>query len=199
MLLLSASVIVGTAPARGEPKWALAMRMYSDRTAYKVGDILTVVIVEEAKSSKDSDKSTEKQVKLDGSVSLGSPLIDGVPRARWTNAVMPKWSLDTKKSYSGKGAMQNRDELSGKVGACVMEVLPNGNLIVEGRRTLVVQNERMEMVLTGIVRPEDIASDNTVKSTQVADASITYHSTGTIANNQSEGLFSRLLDWMNLF
>ena len=95
--------------------------------------------------------------------------------------------------------MQNRDELSGKVGACVMEVLPNGNLIVEGRRTLVVQNERMEMVLTGIVRPEDIASDNTVKSTQVADASITYHSTGTIANNQSEGLFSRLLDWMNLF
>ena len=64
-------------------------------------------------------------------------------------------------------------------------MLPNGNLLIEGKRTLVVQEEQLEMVLTGIVRPEDVTGDNTVESTRVADASITYHSTGTIAKRSN--------------
>ena len=186
--------------ARGDgPKWALATRLYADRTARRVGDVLTVLIIEEATSSKDNEKTTDKQYQFNGSAQVGSPLVDGRSPWGWTNASVPAWSLDTKRSFSGKGTMDNKDQLSAKVAVCVTEVLPNGNLLIEGKRTLVVQEEQLEMVLTGIVRPEDVTGDNTVESTRVADASITYHSTGTIAKNQNAGLISRLVDWINPF
>jgi len=199
LLLLTASILAGTAHGGDKPAWSMATRLYSDRTARRVGDILTVVIAEESKTSRDSDKKTEKNFKLNGAFSVGSPLIDGVPRASWTNTVVPKWSLDTKRTFSGLGSMANKDEFSAKVAVCVTEVLPNGNLIIEGKRMLVVQDERVEMVLTGTIRPEDIASDNTVQSTRLADASISYRSTGSIARNQNKGLLSKLWDWVNIF
>jgi flagellar L-ring protein FlgH len=81
----------------------------------------------------------------------------------------------------------------------VTEVLPNGNLLVEGRRTLDVQEERVDVILTGTVRPEDIARDNTLPSTRVADAAIQYRSAGMLARAQNKGLLTRLWDWINPF
>ena len=195
-LLLSLLV---QARAEVAPDWSFATRLYGDKKARQVGDILTVLIVEESESSKDSQKTTDKKYKIGGSVSVNSPTVDSLPRASWTNAGIPTWSVDTENSFQGKGGMENKDKLSGSISVRVMEVLPNGNLMIEGKRRLVIQHETMEFVLTGTVRPQDIARDNTVRSTFVADASIQYNSTGSIARNQNKGLVANLWDWINPF
>ena len=80
--------------------------------------------------------------------------------------------------------------------AVVREVLPNGNLVVQGSRATVVNNEEQLMTLTGIVRPEDISRDNIVLSTQVADARITFGGIGLVADKQRSGWGTWLFDWV---
>ena len=201
LLITLATLAAAIGPALAEPStdWSLATRLYGDKKARRIGDILTVLIVEEASSAKDAQKGTDKKFSTSGKLTVSSPVVDGVPQASWTNAGLPGWSIDASRSFSGKGSMENKDTFTGSIGARVMEVLPNGNLMIEGRRTLVIQNEAVEIVLTGTVRPEDISRNNTVKSTAVADAAIQYNSTGSIAKNQNKGILPTLWDWINPF
>jgi flagellar L-ring protein precursor FlgH len=201
LLITMTALAAAGVSALAEPvaDWSLATRLYGDKKARRVGDILTVLIVEEATSSKDAQKGTDKKFSTSGKLTFASPVVDGIPQASWTNAGIPAWSVDATRSFSGKGSMENKDAFSGTIGARVMEVLPNGNLMIEGRRTLVIQNEAVEIVLTGTVRPEDISRENTIKSTAVADAAIQYNSTGSIAKNQNKGIFPMLWDWINPF
>jgi len=80
--------------------------------------------------------------------------------------------------------------------AMVKEVLPNGNLVVQGSRTVLVNHEEQFMTLTGIVRPEDIGRDNLILSTQVADARITFGGTGIVADKQRTGWGTWIADWL---
>ncbi len=80
-----------------------------------------------------------------------------------------------------------------------MEVLPNGNLLIEGKRTVQIQKEYVSFILSGTVRPEDISADNVVLSTAIADASIKYESNGSVTVDQKKGLVTRVFDWLNLF
>jgi len=80
--------------------------------------------------------------------------------------------------------------------AKVVEVLPNGNLVIEGRQTIVINGEEQVIVVSGIVRPQDIEPDNTVLSTYIADATIVYNGTGPIGDAQEPGLLTRLLNWL---
>ena len=200
-MLLIVMMLAAAWPALSESDsdWSMATRLYGDKKARRIGDILTILIVEEASSAKDAQKGSDKTFGTSGKLNFGSPVVDGLPRASWTNAGIPAWSVEATRTFAGKGSMENKDSFSGTIGARVMEVLPNGNLMIEGRRTLVIQDEAMEIVLTGTVRPEDITRDNTVKSTSVADAAIQYNSTGSIAANQNKGLFPMLWDWVNPF
>jgi flagellar L-ring protein precursor FlgH len=182
-----------------KPSWSLANRLYGDRKARKVGDILTIQIIEETSSTKDSEKESEKKFNLGGKISFNSPQIDGSTKASWTNVTIPSWSLSTDRKFSGGGKMANAEKLSGTPSARVVEVLPNDNLIIEGRRRVVVQGESAQFILTGMVRPDDITRDNVVKSTAIADAAIQYISDGSIAKNQQKGLLPSLWDWINPF
>jgi flagellar L-ring protein FlgH len=195
---LSIFLTATTLLATETPQWNLASRMYGDRKARRVGDLLTVLIVEESSVKKDAQQSSDKSFDFSGNVSFFHPRIDAKPVA-WTNFTIPTWQVDTKRGYSGKGSLENKDTLSGAIAVRVMEVLPNGNLLIEGKRTVYVHNEAVGIILTGTVRVEDIDKDNTVKSTDVADACIRYESTGTIAESQKKGIVPALLDWINPF
>jgi flagellar L-ring protein precursor FlgH len=177
----------------------MATDLYGDKKAHRIGDILRVEIVEQTSSSKDAQKTTDKQNNITGSISINSPTVDGENRASWGNVSVPSWKLNTTRAFTGKGAMENSDKLTGTISVRVMEVLPNGNLLVEGSRSVFVQNEEAKIILTGMVRPEDISRDNAVKSTAVADATIRYVSSGSIARNQRKGLLTSLWDWVNIF
>ncbi len=187
------------APALDEYPWAMASKMYGDKKARRIGDIVQVQIVEESSSTKDATKTSDKSYDSSGKLSFFAPQVDGNSQASWTNVTVPAWSIDTKRGFSGKGSMENKDSLTAVISARVMEVLPNGNLLIEGSRMLTIQGESVEFILTGTIRPLDISRDNVVKSTAVADASIRYVSQGTIAKNQQPGILPRLIDWINPF
>jgi flagellar L-ring protein precursor FlgH len=78
----------------------------------------------------------------------------------------------------------------------VIEVMPNGNLIVEGRKEVTIDKEKRFIILSGIVRPEDIEVDNTVSSSKIADARIEYTGTGVISDKQRPGIYHRIFDWI---
>jgi flagellar L-ring protein precursor FlgH len=84
--------------------------------------------------------------------------------------------------------------MTASIGCTVVEVLPNGNLVIRGSREIEVNGETQYIVLEGVVRPVDVASDNTVKSTQIADAKIYYTGRGVLTDKQKPGWLARLLD-----
>ncbi len=193
-----ALVAVTGLQAVDDPSWLMASRLYGDRKARRVGDLLTVLIIEESQASRDAQQGTEKSFSFGGSASFAHPKLDDRGTA-WTNATIPTWAVEAKRDYEGKGSMENKDKLSGAIACRVMEVLPNGNLLIEGKRSVYVRKETVTFILTGTVRVEDIEKDNTVKSTDVADATIRYETTGSIADSQKKGLVPVMLDWINPF
>ena len=180
------------------PPWSMASRLYGDRKARRVGDLLTVLIVEESQASRDAQQDTGKSFTFGGSASFTHPNLDN-RNPPWTNAPLPAWSVEASRDYEGKGSLENKDTLSGAIACRVMEVLQNGNLLIEGKRSVYVRSETVTFILTGSVRVEDIKLDNTVESTDVADATIRYETTGTIADSQKKGMVPRMLDWINPF
>jgi flagellar L-ring protein precursor FlgH len=95
--------------------------------------------------------------------------------------------------------MENKGVLSGSVTVRVMDVLPGGQLLIEGKRTLVMQKETLTFTVMGTVRQEDIAADNSVQSSRVGDLTIRYESNGSVATAQKKGIFDRVIDWINPF
>ena len=117
----------------------------------------------------------------------------------WTNAALPSFSATASRKFAGQGSMENKGSLSGSVTVRVTDVLPGGHLLIEGKRTLVVQNESLTFTVMGTVRQEDVGSDNTVKSSRIGDLTIRYQSNGSVAQSQKKGLFAALTDWLNIF
>ena len=197
-LMIMATWGVSASVAQADDSWSFVLRLTSDTSAREVGDLVTVIIEEEAESSLDASSQFSKNSHIGGNISAGRPRIDDRPSS-WTNAVLPSYSLDTGHSYEGGGSSSSSDRLTTRMAARVTEVLPNGNLLIEGKRSIIVQEEFVEMLLTGTVRPRDISSDNTVESTRIADATIKYESNGPIERNRKRGLITRLWHWINPF
>ncbi|MBN1676875.1 MAG: flagellar basal body L-ring protein FlgH [Kiritimatiellae bacterium] len=195
---LLALAMAGQAQAKDEKDWSMATRLYGDTKARHVGDLLTVLILEASSASKEAQSKTDKQNSLGGSISIGHPSIDS-QATPWTNAIVPTWSVKTDRSFEGGGEMENKDELKATITVRVTEVLPNKNLIIEGRRTVVVNGEQLGFILTGTVRPNDISRENTINSTLIADANIQYFGTGSLVRSQRKGILTSLWDWLNLF
>ena len=179
-------------------KLALARSLYGDTTAKRVGDLLTVIIEETSAVSRDASSTTSKKNSLGGEVSFSHPSVDDVPTA-WTNAVIPAWSLDTSSGFEGGGSVDNSDDFQSRITVSVIETLPNGTLMVHGKRSVVIDKDEVTVTLSGTVRPKDVGKDNTVSSSSIADASSRYETVGPLASTQKKGLFTRFLSWVNPF
>jgi flagellar L-ring protein precursor FlgH len=101
--------------------------------------------------------------------------------------------------YEGKGSTTRTDKASGVMTARVVRVEDSGNLVVEGRRLVAVHEETLTVVLSGLVRPQDVGADNIVRSSQLADAEIRIEGKGVISRRQQPGVFHRLFDWLGFF
>ena len=97
-------------------------------------------------------------------------------------------------AFDGSGKTRRSGELSAIISARVVDILPNGNLVLEGKKDTIVNNELQFVVLSGIIRPEDINEENTVLSTMISDARIEYSGKGVIADEQGPGWLRRALD-----
>ncbi len=169
---------------------------YSDIRARHVGDIVTIVVREYAKSKDYGTTESKKSSSFSSIIKSIFGLKDDV--SDLTGLKDPTNLLDVKSSgqYKGSGKVEQSSMLETKISAVVVDVLPNGNLVVEGKRTIVVNGEKKIIGVRGIVRPQDIGPDNTVPSEALADAQIVYEGKGVVTQSQSPGLFTKLLMWL---
>jgi flagellar L-ring protein FlgH len=166
---------------------------FKDQRARQVGDLLTVTVNITDKAKFDNETKRSRTNKEDSGVTdfAGAKLLSG-------NAakVMPGKILtaDSTAQSEGKGSVDRTEDLKTSVAAVVTQILPNGNLVVEGRQEIRVNFEVRELIVAGIVRPEDIQSDNTIDSTKIAQARIAYGGRGQITDVQQPRYGQQVLD-----
>nr|WP_319513474.1 flagellar basal body L-ring protein FlgH [uncultured Cohaesibacter sp.] len=185
-------------PAAYSPNslWQTGSRkFFKDQRANKVGDILTVEvsITDSAKIDNTTSRSRtgSDDVGLAGSVGsvLGSAL-SGINEIDVTNLA----NASSSSSSEGTGAIDRSETITTSVAAVVLQVLPNGNLVIEGRQEIRVNFEVREILVAGIVRPEDIASDNTIESEKIAEARIAYGGRGQLSDVQQPRYGQQVMD-----
>ncbi len=186
MILISA-VFVSISEA-GSIEAAARWSLYSDVKAYEVGDAVMVIITESASASGVSGTETSKEQELEASGEKGTGFM------KFFSPFNAK--LGGKNEYKGSGSTSRSGRVAGKMTVKVTDVLPNGNLLVEGSRTIEVNNDKEVMILSGVIRPADITNQNTINSYQIANIKIVYKGKGTASEAARQGLFMRLVNFI---
>lgn len=165
------------------------MSLFDDRKAHYVGDVITVTLSEKTVSKKSSGVA----VKKDSSVDMDAGTVLGGVAPAYKGLGF-ETSIEQKRNFSGDADADQSNSLEGNITVTVAEILPNGNLIVRGEKWITLNRGDEFIRISGIVRPEDIAPDNTIISTRLANAKISYSGTGALADSQSMGWMSRFFN-----
>ncbi len=163
--------------------------LFSDLKARNVGDIVTINVVESATASKNATTKTSRESEM---------------AAKWTGVLQKMtgdWvggevSAGLNNNFDGKGETTRSSQLAAYITAQVIQVLPNGYLVIQGHRQVRVNNENQIINVQGVIRTEDINANNIVLSTYIADARIELIGEGVISDKQRPGWLARILDWV---
>jgi flagellar L-ring protein precursor FlgH len=192
--------------------------MFADKRARRVGDIVTIVVQENTVATNSLALKTAREA----SVGTGNPIInmlnqfitalpgtllgknkltDSLTKSRipGANLTVPAIDASGTSDYKGGGDITNRQTVTSRAAVTVIDVLPNGNMVVEGVRLVRFSGETQFASLRGVVRPTDVLKDNTVLSTNIADAQIEFVSEGTLSEAQRKGWLLRLANKVTPF
>jgi flagellar L-ring protein FlgH len=158
---------------------------FNDQRAHQVGDILTV------KVNINDTAEFQDQTQLTRSTTEDSEITNFIGAntiANPSKSVLPGSLLTSNGNtqMNGNGTINRQDQLITNVAAVVIQVLPNGNLVIEGKQEIRLNSEMRELLIAGIVRPEDIESDNTIELPKIAEARVAYGGKGTLTNIQTQ-------------
>ena len=171
---------------------SLHMSLFQGQRKWRVGDILTIVLSESTQATRNSSLITERKASNDAMNTTWNDMI-APDNGFWGN-VVPTMDLTTSNMISeGVGTAGQSNALTGVVSAMVTEVMPNGNLVVEGRKQLSLTEGAEFIQIRGVVRTRDVQPDNTVSSMRMAQAQISYRGTGNLAESTQPGWLSQLL------
>ena len=172
--------------------------MFADRRGRSVGDIITIIVQENNTATKQNNTKTTRKNSADTSISsfLYGPAASGLLTQ---GGKYPALKLSGAKDFDGGGSINNSESINTRVAVRVIEVLPNHNLVVEGRRETSFSGETQEAILRGTVRAEDVTTANTVLSYNIADATIKFVSKGGVTDSQNRGWFTRVWDKISPF
>jgi flagellar L-ring protein precursor FlgH len=158
--------------------------LIADRVASLPGDILTVIVLETSNAQTSADLSSGKEIKTALEVGYN------------------KNNHEVEFGLKGKGKVAAKTGRNGKIKASltvqIKEIFPNRTYLVEGMQTITINGEQQHILLSGIVRPEDISPQNTVLSTRLADAHITYSGNGSVSDSQNRNYFYKILSFVGL-
>ncbi len=162
--------------------------MFADRRARQTGDIITILVVEYSSATSEASTTTDKNNDHGLTMYGGSG----------TQAFSPMNGVrgDIANKYDGSASVSRSGQLQTKITATVTEVRPNGDLVLQGNRGVLMNGENETATITGIVRQEDVSGENTVYSYQLADAQITYNGKGVVNTGQRPGVITKLLNWV---
>ncbi len=173
--------------------------LFVDSKAKKVGDIVTILISENSSATKKATTDTSK----DSSAEIATGGLFGLPNhLGFTNlfglgkSFNPSMNTSNKNQFKGEGTTTREDNFTATLAATIVEVFPNGNFRVKGKRKVALNKEDQILTLEGIIRPEDISFDNTIDSKLIADAKIAYDGSGVISEKQRVSWGIRVLDWV---
>jgi flagellar L-ring protein precursor FlgH len=213
VLLTGLGVLLWVAAADGQSLWRDGS-LYADFRARAIDDIVTILIVEESASSRAVSTKSEKDTTRTAAVGKFPTFLDPVAKKLVKPVTRPlvgyqdpstylqdslTLDLGTKGKHEGKGGIDRTERLTGQIAARVVKVLDNGNLVIEGRRAVVLNDETQVVTISGVVRPQDVTAQNTVLSSQIADAEVQMEGSGVLAEAQRPGILYRILDWLGLF
>ncbi len=175
------------------------VRLFEDVKARRIGDIITVVLQESTSASKSATTTTDKSQ----DTTIASPTILGATPTFNAPGILPLDSnrnntlaanLSSANKFEGKGDASQSNSLSGNITVTIADVLPNGNLVIRGEKWLTLNKGEEFIQISGIVRPQDISTRNTVVSTQIADARITYSGKGFLADSNEMGWLAKFFN-----
>jgi flagellar L-ring protein precursor FlgH len=169
--------------------------MFADKKAHSVGDLVTIVIQENNAASRNNNTTTSKKATQNASITsfLYSPATSGLLTK---GGALPALQYSSDNEFNGGGQINNQETITAQLTVRVIDVLPNGNLVIEGHRQTSFAGERQDAILRGTIRADDITPANTILSSQVADATIQLISNGAITDNQRRGWFTTI--WQKL-
>lgn len=206
----TAALLLGgcaSTPLQHDPAWAPAMpvvqappavpdgsiykagfdkRLFEDTKARQVGDIITITLTEKTDAAKQANTATSKQQNISSSGTLFGVQNPGLGAYNPLNN-----SISGSQDFTGDGASKQSNKLTGSITVTVWQVLPNGNLVVRGEKLVTLNQGDEYLRISGIIRPIDIKSDNTVESTKVANAQIIYSGEGAVASSNVMGWLGR--------
>jgi len=187
LILLVLLLLPFTLKLRGDD-FGQSQSLFTDIKAHKVGDILTVLIYEQNRASQQVETKTEKTTKFSTKGGPGVGTLD----------FLPLFGIDgsSKGTHDGKGENIRNGSLRAKMSVTVVDVKPNGDLVIEGSRTIGISGDREILALTGVVRQKDITPENTIDSYLIADAEIHYTGKGNATTGSRPGPLMRFLNWL---
>lgn len=158
--------------------------LVSNIKAHRVGDIITILVVESTTANATSKTNANEKNEMSGGPGLG--FLD----------VLNAWGLDTENKYTGDGKTARTGNLQTEITVRIAEVLHNGDFRLEGNRMVEINGERQLVEISGICRSRDIDANNTILSTFIADARIAYNGHGPINSTSEPGLVTKLFNWL---
>ncbi|MBX2989602.1 MAG: flagellar basal body L-ring protein FlgH [Bacteroidetes bacterium] len=161
--------------------------LFADQKATQVGDAVTVLILES--TSAVNDAKTETSRGSDISLSANATLPSGSGKS-------VSGGVGTGNQFKGEGSTSNRGSVRAKISAQVDSVLANGNVIINGSRSITINGEEQILKISGIVRPSDIMPDNSVYSFNIADAKIMLQGEGSLTKVQEPGWLTKIFHWL---
>ena len=166
------------------------IRLFEDNKAYRVGDVLGVTLSESTNASKSAATNTSK----DSDVSMGGAVIFGSPGPTNNGNIVLDNSINAERGFAGSGDSAQSNSLDGEIAVTVTAILPNGNLVVRGEKIIGLNQGSEYIRLSGIVRPQDVSTDNVVLSRKIANARIYYGGGGVVAESNTKGWLARFFD-----
>jgi flagellar L-ring protein precursor FlgH len=161
--------------------------MFADRIARSVGDVITVLIVENSSASATARTNTKSE--YDASIEAGGTgALDFIPLLSGEGS--------TSSEHKGDGRTVRQGTLRSTITANVIEVLPNGYLRISGEKSVIINGEKQLTVVSGVIRREDITPANTIYSDLIADAQITFKGKGVLGAVERPGIIARIFDWI---
>ncbi len=154
--------------------------LFADNKATRIGDLVTVQVVETTTALNRSTTQDQRASTNDMTIDTGG-------------ATPTAMTLGGGYNFNGRGSTSRSDQLSATVSCLVTEVLPNGNMLIEGQRRMQINNEEQYILVKGLVRPDDINYNNSILSTQIANADIRYTGAGGIDSSQGPGWIGGVL------
>lgn len=202
------SVSLGAAaPTRGETSALKGLSLFyvgpPDVPTFEVHDLIQIIVRESSSTESTQELEANKDFKLDGGIdawpdlTLADLLNLQIPAGR--TAAMPSLKLDFKDDFSGDGKYKREDDFTARVTAEVIEVKPNGNLVLEARTTIQTDKEVNTIQVTGVCRPDDVTISNTIYSNQIHDLIIHKMHEGELKKSNEKGLIARVLEFVFAF